>query len=58
MLASKLGYWSVKHLIDGKTNVMVGEINAKTVLTDMEDSVGKKKPIDMDALEMTMVLAS
>lgn len=58
LLASKLGYWSVKHLIDGKANVMVGEINAKIVLTDMEDSVGKKKPIDMDALEMAMVLAS
>jgi len=58
LLASKLGYWSVKHLIDGKTNVMVGEINAKIVLTDMEDSVGKKKPIDMDALEMAMVLSS
>jgi 6-phosphofructokinase 1 len=58
LLASKLGYWSVKHLIDGKANVMVGEINAKIVLTDMEDSVGKKKPIDMNALEMAMVLAS
>ena len=58
LLASKLGYWSVKHLIDGKTNVMVGEINAKIVLTDMQDSVSKKKPIDMDALEMAMVLAS
>ncbi len=58
LLASKLGYWSVKHLIGGKTNVMVGEINAKIVLTDMEDSVGKKKPIDMDALEMAMILAS
>ncbi len=58
LLASKLGYWSVKHLIDGKANVMVGEINAKIVLTDMEDSVGKKKSIDMDALEMAMVLAS
>jgi 6-phosphofructokinase 1 len=58
LLASKLGYWSVKHLIDGKTNVMVGEINAKIVLTDMAETVGKKKPIDMDALEMAMVLAS
>ena len=48
----------MKHLIDGKANMMVGEINAKIVLTDMEDSVGKKKPIDMDALEMAMVLAS
>ena len=42
LLASKLGYWSVKHLVDGKANVMVGEINGKIVLTDMEDSVGKK----------------
>jgi len=58
LLASKLGYWSVKHLIDGKANVMVGEINAKIVLTDMKDCVGKKKPINMDALEMAMVLAS
>jgi hypothetical protein len=48
----------VKHLIDGKTNVMVGEINAKIVLTDMAETVEKKKPIDMDALEMAMILAS
>jgi len=58
LLASKLGYWAVKHLIDGKTNVMVGEINAKIVLTDMAETVEKKKPIDMDALEMAMILAS
>ena len=58
LLASKLGYWSVKHLIDGKANVMAGEINAKIVLTDIEDTFGKKKPIDMNALEMAMVLAS
>ena len=58
LLASKLGYWSVKHLIDGKVNMMVGEVNSKIVLTRMEDSFGKKKPIDMDALEMAMVLAS
>lgn len=58
LLASKLGYWAVKHLIDGKTNVMVGEINQKIVLTDIEDTFNKKKAIDMDALEMAMVLAS
>jgi 6-phosphofructokinase 1 len=58
LLASKLGYWSVKHLIDGKANVMVGEINAKIVLTDLKETVGKKKPIDMDTLEMAAVLAS
>jgi 6-phosphofructokinase 1 len=58
LLASKLGYWSVKHLMDGKTNMMVGEINAKIVLTEMSKAVGKKKAIDMDALEMAKVLAS
>ncbi len=58
LLASKLGYWSVKHLIDGKTNVMVGEINAKIVLTDIADTFGRKKPVDMNALEMARVLAS
>jgi len=57
LLASKLGYWSVKHLIDGKANVMAGEINGKIVLTDIEDTFGKKKPIDTNALEMAMVLA-
>ncbi len=58
LLASKLGYWSVKHLIDGKANVMVGEIGGEIALTDIEDTFGKKKPIDMDALEMAMTLAS
>ena len=58
LLASKLGYWSVKHLIDGKTNVMVGEINAKIVLTDIKECFEKKKPIDADTLEMARILAS
>ncbi len=58
LLASKLGYWSVKHLIAGKSNLMVGEINGKIALTDMAEAVGKKKPIDMAALEMAMVLSS
>jgi len=58
LLASSLGYWAVKHLIDGKANMMVGQIGAKIVLTDMEDTVSKKKPIDIDALEMAMILAT
>jgi hypothetical protein len=36
---------------------MVGEINAKIVLTDIKDTFGRKKPIDTNALEMAMVLA-
>jgi 6-phosphofructokinase 1 len=57
VLASKLGYWAVKHLIDGKKNVMVGEINGKIALTDIEEAFGKKKPIDADELEMAKVLS-
>ncbi|MBW8002862.1 MAG: ATP-dependent 6-phosphofructokinase, partial [Planctomycetes bacterium] len=58
LLASRLGYYSVKHIIEGKTNVMVGRINAKIVLTDMKDTFEKKKTIDPNDLEMAMVLAS
>ena len=57
LLACKFGYWAVKHIIDGKANVMVGEINGKIELTDLEDTFGKKKPIDTDTLKMATVLA-
>lgn len=58
LLASKLGYWAVRHIIDGKANVMVGEIGGEIVLTDMQDTFGKKKPINMNTLEMARVLAT
>jgi len=57
LLASKLGYWAVKHLIDGKANVMVGEVNSRIVLTDLAETFNKKKPIDMDCVEMARVLS-
>lgn len=57
LLASRLGYWSVRHLIDGQANVMAGEINGKIVLTDLKDTFTKKKPIDPDDLEMAMILS-
>lgn len=57
LLACKFGYWAVKHILEGKVNVMVGEINAKIELTDMEDTFGRKKSIDANALEMATILA-
>ena len=57
LLASKLGYWAVKHIIDGKTNVMVGQVNNKITLTDLPDTFNKKKPIDHEDLEMALILS-
>lgn len=57
LLASKLGHWAVRHLVDGKTNMMVGEINGKIVLTDLAQTFEKKKPIDMDCVELARILS-
>jgi len=57
LLASRLGYEAVKALMAGKTGVMVGEVNSQIVYTPLEEAVGKKKPVNVDLLEMAAILS-
>ncbi len=46
ILASLLGRAAVEALLEGETNVMVGEVNNRVVRTPLRDTWQKKKPID------------
>ena len=55
-LASLLGSQAVFGLIDGKKDVMVGEVNKKIVFTKLKDSWEKKKSIEKKLLELSVLL--
>jgi len=57
VLASCLGFEAVKGLIDGKNNVMVGQINKKIIFTPFEKSIKHHQDIDRDMLEMARILS-
>lgn len=57
VLASKLGYASIKALLEGRKNVMVGEVNNKIRFTPLKETWTKKKPIDKTLLHIAQVLA-
>lgn len=57
LLASKLGYHAVKALIEGKSGIMIGEIGNNITETPLEETFGKKKPIDFELIEMARILS-
>ncbi|MBL7138889.1 MAG: 6-phosphofructokinase [Bacteroidales bacterium] len=57
MLASMLGYASIKALKEGQQGVMVGLINKQIVYTPFEEATKNRKGIILDLLEMSRVLA-
>jgi 6-phosphofructokinase 1 len=57
ILASKLGAAAVEALINGKTNIMTGEVNGKLSLTPFADASGTKKPVDEIMFELAKILA-
>ncbi|NQV01594.1 MAG: 6-phosphofructokinase, partial [Bacteroidia bacterium] len=57
MLASMLGYASIKALKEGQQGVMVGLINKQIVYTPFEEAIKSRKGIILDLLEMSRVLA-
>lgn len=57
VLASRLGYASVKALMEGKTQMMAGVINDKVVYTPFEEVVKQNATMNADMLEMVRVLA-
>jgi 6-phosphofructokinase 1 len=57
MLASMLGYASIKALKEGQQGVMVGLVNKQIVYTPFEEAIKNRKGIILDLLEMSRILA-
>lgn len=57
VLATKLGYYAVMGLLEGRKNVMVGEVNNRIKYTPLKDTWTKKKPIDKTLLHIAQILA-
>lgn len=52
VLATRLGYYAVLALLDGKNGVMVGLVNDKIKYTLLEDTYNKKKKLNIKELEI------
>jgi len=46
ILATKLGYYAVEGLVEGKRNVIVGELKGEIVFTPLEEVVSRKKVLN------------
>ncbi|MGD9488372.1 MAG: 6-phosphofructokinase [Calditrichaceae bacterium] len=57
LLGSLLGSQAVLGLLNGRTDVMVGETNSKIVFTPLEDSWTKQKNIDKNLFSLAQLLA-
>jgi len=57
ILASLLGSVAVEALLDGETNVMVGEASRKVVRTPLRETWEKKKAIDERIVQLCGVLS-
>ena len=57
LLASQMGFGAVEGLLQGKSNVMAGIINHKTVYTSFEDAINKSKFPNKDLIRMSEILA-
>ncbi len=58
VLASQLGSYAVKLLLDGQHGVLVGEQNKTITTTPLADVWSKDKPLDPEMLEMVHVLGA
>lgn len=56
VLASRLGYEAVKAIHEGKSEVMVGVINNKCIITPLQETFGKIKEVNLELLTMAKVL--
>lgn len=57
VLASFLGHESVKALLQGKSGVMVGQVNNKIAYTPFEEACSKHNEINYDLYEMAKILS-
>lgn len=58
VLASRMGYEAVKHLLNGERSKMVGIVNNRFVLTSLEKTGKRVHKIDNELLKMARVLSS
>ena len=58
VLASVLGHYAIKGLIEGKERVMSGMINQKVVFTPLSDAITKTTELDYEMLTIAKILAT
>jgi len=57
LLASHLGHAAVNALAAGEANVMAGEVNGEVVLTPLEKTFTRKKPVNGGLIELAKILS-
>lgn len=58
VLASVLGHYAIKGLIEGQEKVMSGMINQKVVFTPLSDAITKTTELDYEMLTIAKILAT
>jgi len=58
ILASKLGAAAIDALAEGKSGLMVGELNGEIALVPLEETYTRKKAMDSTLLQLAKVLAT
>jgi 6-phosphofructokinase 1 len=58
VLASVLGHYAIKGLMEGQEKVMSGMINQKVVFTPLGDAISKTKELDYEMLTIAKILAT
>jgi 6-phosphofructokinase 1 len=58
ILASRLGVAAVDALLEGQSNVMVGEIHGKIAFTPLHETWAQRKTIDKDLWRLAAILAT
>jgi 6-phosphofructokinase 1 len=58
ILASVLGHYAIKGLIEGQEKVMSGMINQKVVFTPLSDAITKTTELDYEMLTIAKILAT
>ena len=58
VLAARLGSAAVTHLLDGKTNVMVGMVNSEIALTPIDTVLKNKRTLDKRLMDLAELLGN
>ncbi|MFA7116127.1 MAG: 6-phosphofructokinase [Bacteroidales bacterium] len=57
VLASNLGYYAVKGLLEGQSKVMVGKVNSKYIYTPFEEALSKHPSFHEEYIKLTKILS-
>jgi 6-phosphofructokinase 1 len=58
LLASRLGVAAVESLLEGRMNVMVGEVHGRIAFTPLHETWSKRKVVDSDLWRVAAILAT